>query len=63
VLLDRRVALEAARLLVQGRAGVAEVGHALGLSEPTHFIRFFVRMIGATPASFRRLQGQSTAVT
>jgi AraC-like DNA-binding protein len=61
VLLDRRVALEAARMLVHGRASVADVGHALGFSEPTNFVRFFVRMIGSTPAGFRRLQGPSTA--
>ena len=53
VLVDRRVALEAARLLVHGRASVAEVGHALGFLEPTHFVRFFVRMVGTTPAQFR----------
>jgi AraC-like DNA-binding protein len=53
VLLDRRLAMEAARILVHSQASVAEVGHALGFSEPTNFIRFFVRMVGATPLSFK----------
>lgn len=57
VLIDRRVALEAARLMVHGPASVAEVGHALGFSEPTNFVRFFVRMVGQTPAAFRVQQG------
>lgn len=53
VLLDRRLAMEAARMLVHSPASVAEVGHALGFSEPTNFNRFFVRLVGATPLSFR----------
>ncbi|MFZ4758215.1 MAG: helix-turn-helix domain-containing protein [Burkholderiaceae bacterium] len=53
VLIDRRMALEAARMMVHSRASVAQVGHDLGFSEPTNFVRFFVRMIGTTPARFR----------
>lgn len=53
VLIDRRVALEAARMLVHAQASVSEVGHRLGFSEPTNFVRFFVRMIGSTPTGFR----------
>lgn len=53
VLVDRRVALEAARMLVHAHASVSEVGHRLGFSEPTNFVRFFVRMVGATPTGFR----------
>lgn len=53
VLLDRRLAMEAARLLVHSPASVAEIGHALGFSEPTNFIRFFVRMASTTPLKFR----------
>jgi AraC-like DNA-binding protein len=53
VLLDRRLAMEAARMLVHSPASVAEVGHALGFTEPTNFNRFFLRMVGATPQSFR----------
>jgi AraC-like DNA-binding protein len=53
VLLDRRLAMEAARMLVHSSASVAEVGHALGFSEPTNFNRFFVRLVGATPLGFK----------
>jgi hypothetical protein len=53
VLLDRRLAMEAARMLVHSLASMAEVGHTLGFSKPTNFIRFLVRLAGATPLSFR----------
>jgi AraC-like DNA-binding protein len=53
VLIDRRLALEAARLLIHTEASIAEVGHQMGFSESTNFVRFFCRMNGATPARFR----------
>lgn len=53
VLLDRRLAMEAARMLVHSPSSVAEVGHALGFTEPTNFNRFFLRLVGATPVTFR----------
>jgi AraC-like DNA-binding protein len=53
VLVDRRLAMEAARMLVHASVSVAAIGHALGFSEPTNFIRFFVRMVGSTPLRFR----------
>lgn len=53
VVLDRRLAMEAARMLVHSQAGVAEIGHALGFSEPSNFIRFFVRLVRVTPLRFR----------
>lgn len=53
VLLDRRLAMEAARMLVHSQLSVAELGHALGFTEPTNFIRFFVRLVGLTPLRFR----------
>ena len=53
VLLDRRLALEAARMLVHSPASVAEIGHALGFSESTNFVRFFVRLMGSVPMKFR----------
>ncbi len=54
VLIDRRLALEAARLLIHTDASVAELSYQLGFSESTNFVRFFARMIGATPARFRQ---------
>ena len=53
-LIDRRLALEAARLLIHTDASIAEIGHQMGFSEPTNFVRFFSRMNGVTPARFRR---------
>ena len=53
VLLDRRLAMEAARMLAHSPASVAEIGHALGFTEPTNFNRFFVRMVHMTPLAFR----------
>lgn len=54
LVIDRRVALEAQRMLVHGEASVASIGYALGFSEPTNFVKFFSRMAGTTPAGFRR---------
>ena len=53
VLIDRRLALEAARLLIHTEASIAEIGHQMGFSESTNFVRFFARMNGVTPARFR----------
>jgi AraC-like DNA-binding protein len=52
-LIDRRFALEATGLLIQTDASTAEVGHQMGFTESTNFVRFFARMNGATPARFR----------
>jgi AraC-like DNA-binding protein len=55
--IDRRVALEAQRLLVHGREAASEVGASLGFSEPTNFLKFFKRTVGCTPDTFRRRHG------
>lgn len=52
-LLDRRIALEAKRLLIHSASTVAQIGHQLGFSEPTNFVKFFVRTTGTTPQRFR----------
>jgi AraC-like DNA-binding protein len=53
VLIDRRVALEGARLLAHTKISVNEIGHRLGFTEATNFVRFFSRMVGIRPAAFR----------
>jgi AraC-like DNA-binding protein len=58
VLVDRRVALEAARMLAHEKISVHEIGHRLGFTEPTNFVRFFVRMVGSTPTEFRQANGK-----
>lgn len=50
--MDRRVALEAGRLLAHGEATAAEIGHQLGFSESTNLVKFFDRMTGTTPVAF-----------
>lgn len=55
--IDRRVALEAARLLVHTSLSVVEIGHHLGFSEPTNFVKFFVRLNQRTPQVFRQKHG------
>ena len=52
--IDRRVALEAARELVHSPASVAEIGHGLGFSEATNFVKFFGRMHSVSPRVFRQ---------
>lgn len=51
--IDRRIALEAQRLLVHSTASISEIGHHLGFSESTNFVKFFRRMIRVTPSVFR----------
>lgn len=53
VVIDRRIALEAKRMLAHSSASVAEVGYWLGYSEATNFVKFFRRMVGVTPQLFR----------
>lgn len=54
--IDRRVALEAKRLLAHSQMPVAHIGHQLGFSEPTNFVKFFRRLCGETPQSFRHAE-------
>lgn len=56
IIIDRRVALEAERLLTHTVCSVSEIGHQLGFSEVTNFVKFFIRMMGITPTEFRRAQ-------
>ena len=53
-LVDRRVALEAQRLLVHTDATSVAIGEQLGFTEPTNFLKFFRRRVGTTPEAFRR---------
>jgi AraC-like DNA-binding protein len=53
VMIDKRIVLEAQRLLVHSAMSVAEVGYYLGFSEATNFVKFFKRMLGMTPQAFR----------
>lgn len=51
---DRRIALEAQRLLVHSTATSVTIGEQLGFTEPTNFVKFFRRLVGTTPEAFRQ---------
>ncbi len=52
-LVDRRIALEAQRMLVHTDATSVSIGERLGFTEPTNFLKFFKRLVGTTPEAFR----------
>ncbi|MDB6106331.1 MAG: helix-turn-helix domain protein [Gammaproteobacteria bacterium] len=54
-MIDRRVVLEAQRLLVHSGATSSAIGEELGFSESTNFVKFFKRQVGMTPEAFRRI--------
>lgn len=53
-ILTDRIILEAKRLLAHSLLPVANVGHELGFSEPTNFVKFFRRETRSTPGAFRQ---------
>lgn len=65
--IDQRIALEAKRQLVHSKATIVEIGHGLGFTESTNFVKFFRRIAQSTPTAFRtaraehRLKLNSTA--
>ena len=53
-LIDKRVLLEAKRLLVHNDEPVAAVASRLGFDDAANFSKFFVRNEGSSPGTFRR---------
>lgn len=53
-LLDARTLLEARRALLYSNLSVAAIGYSLGFADPAYFTRFFTRLAGVSPRSFRR---------
>ncbi|WP_442480890.1 helix-turn-helix domain-containing protein [Streptomyces kroppenstedtii] len=51
--IDRRVILEAKRLLAHGDQSAARIADRLGFPSATHFSKFFHRGTGQTPIAFR----------
>lgn len=51
--IDRRVVLEAKRLLAHGDQSAARIADRLGFADATNFSKFFQRQTGSTPISFR----------
>ena len=53
-IIQERIALEGKRLLLYTDQDVAEVAYDIGFQEASHFSRFFKRMVGVPPGSFRQ---------
>lgn len=53
VYIDKRVILEAKRLLVYSNLSVKEIGFSLGFDEPTNFNKYFKKHTETTPIDFR----------
>ncbi|MFJ4532471.1 MULTISPECIES: helix-turn-helix domain-containing protein [Streptomyces] len=51
--IDRRVVLEAKRLLAHGDQSAARIADRLGFADATNFSKFFQRQTGTTPIAFR----------
>lgn len=52
-LIHQRIALESKRLLFHADLSVKEIGYSLGFDDAAYFSRFFKRLTGETPATFR----------
>lgn len=52
--IERRVALEARRLLRFSTLSIKQIGSQLGYDDPAYFSRFATRMLGRSPSEFRR---------
>lgn len=55
-LIDRRVVLEAKRLLVHEQASVAAIAARLGFDDPANFSKYFKHRAGVAPGAFRDAQ-------
>lgn len=59
-MLDARTILEARRALLYSNLSVAEIGYAMGFADPAYFTRFFTRLVGVSPRSFRQQRLQDS---
>ena len=62
-MIQRRVVLEAKRILAYSGLPVKSLAHALGFSEVTNFVKYFRRATGESPAAFRRRVQESKPPT
>lgn len=53
-LIDKRVVLEAKRILSHSKVPVKQLAGELGFSETTNFVKYFRRYTGESPTEFRR---------
>jgi AraC family transcriptional regulator, transcriptional activator of pobA len=49
-----RIILEARRMLIYSDKSFSEIAYELGFEEPTHFSRFFKKMLGKSPSEFKK---------
>ncbi|GAB3281874.1 AraC family transcriptional regulator [Larkinella harenae] len=56
-LIGEQILLESKRYLLHTDLNVTEVAEQLGFSDASHFVKYFKKMAGHTPSSFRRLNG------
>ncbi|MFC5411495.1 AraC family transcriptional regulator [Larkinella bovis] len=54
-LISEHLILEGKRFLLHTDRNVTEVAERLGFTDPSHFVKFFKRRVGQTPATFRKL--------
>lgn len=52
--IDDYVALEIKRFLSSSALSTKEIGFACGFDEPTNFVKYFKKIVGVTPAAFRK---------
>ena len=55
--IDRRVILEAQRLLAHSDTPVGLIAAQLGFDDPSNFVKYFAQRTGTTPAAFRQQIG------
>ena len=53
-LVQQRLVVEAARQLRYTTTAISEVAYSLGFADPAYFTRFFTRLMGVAPRSFRQ---------
>ncbi len=59
-IIDKKITQARELLLTQDLLTVAKIGYQCGFSEPTHFTRFFKRIVGMTPSQFRNQNKNET---
>jgi AraC family transcriptional regulator, transcriptional activator of pobA len=52
-IIQERVILEAKRMLMHTNLGISEIGYKLGFNDNSYFGRYFKKIVGMTPKSFR----------
>jgi AraC-like DNA-binding protein len=56
-LITEQIVLEGKRYLLHTDQSITDVAEQLGFADPSHFVKYFKKMTGQTPASFRKLYG------